>query len=343
MYRGARSASIPARARVKNTVTTKSNGKAKTSRAARESRPEEKTKIWFNGKLVNWWDATVHVMSHVIHYGSSVFEGFRCYHSKRGPAIFRLKDHIDRLFDSAKIYRIEMPYSREEIIEACITVVRENGLKECYLRPVVFRGYGTLGVDPRDTPTTVAIAALMWGKYLGADALERGVDVRIASWTRMRANTFPSMAKSGANYMPSQLVRLEARYDGYTEGIMLDSNGYVSEGSGENVFAVYRGKIYTPPFAASILPGITRDSVITIAKDFGFEIIETQVPREMLYVADEVFLTGSAAEITPVRSIDKILIGAGTRGPVTERLQKQFFEIVESQIDDVYGWLTLVE
>jgi len=343
MYRGARSASISARAGSKNTLRAKSNGNAKTSGAARESRSEEKTKIWFNGKLVNWWDATVHVMSHVIHYGSSVFEGFRCYKSKRGPAIFRLKDHIDRLFDSTKIYRIDVPFSHEEIMEACIAVVRENGLKECYLRPVVFRGYGTLGVDPRDNPTMVAIGALMWGKYLGAEAIEHGVDVRIASWTRMRANTFPSMAKSGANYMPSQLVRLEARYDGYTEGIMLDSNGYVSEGSGENVFAVYRGKIYTPPFAASILPGITRDSVITIAKDFGYEIIEAQMPREMLYVADEVFLTGSAAEISPVRSIDKIIIGQGSRGPITERLQRQFFEIIEGQADDIYGWLTMVK
>lgn len=343
MDRGARSASIPARARSKNSLKAKSNGKAKTSGAVRESKPEEKTKIWFNGKLVNWWDATVHVMSHVIHYGSSVFEGFRCYKSKRGPAIFRLKDHIDRLFDSTKIYRIDVPFSREEIMEACIAVVRENGLKECYLRPVIFRGYGTLGVDPRDNPTMVAIGALMWGKYLGAEALEHGVDVRVASWARMRGNTFPSMAKSGANYMPSQLVRLEARFDGYTEGIMLDTNGYVSEGSGENVFAVYRGKIYTPSFASSILPGITRDSVITIAKDFGYEIIETQMPREMLYVADEVFLTGSAAEITPVRSIDKILVGSGGRGPITERLQKQFFEIIEGQADDIYGWLTMVK
>lgn len=341
MYRGARS--ISARQRSRNALARKSNGKTKTAGVAGESRPEEKNKIWFNGKLVNWWDATIHVMSHVVHYGSSVFEGFRCYQSRRGPAIFRLRDHINRLFDSAKIYRIDVPFSREEIMEACIAVVRENGLKQCYLRPVIFRGYGTLGVDPRETPTAVAIGALMWGKYLGAEALERGVDVRIASWARMRANTFPSMAKSGANYMPSQLVRLEARFEGYTEGIMLDSNGYVSEGSGENVFAVYRGRIYTPPFASSILPGITRDSVITIAKDFGYEVIEAQMPREMLYVADEVFLTGSAAEITPVRSIDKILVGHGTRGPYTARLQKQFFEIVEGQADDLYGWLTMVK
>jgi branched-chain amino acid aminotransferase len=339
MYRESRSTSRASR--VSN--VTKRNGKPRTARAGRPARPEEKTKIWFNGRLVNWWDATVHVMSHVIHYGSSVFEGFRCYHTLRGPAIFRLKDHIDRLFDSAKIYRIDMPFSRDEVMNACLEVVRENGLKECYLRPVVFRGYGTLGVDPRDNPTVVAIGALRWGKYLGPEAIEQGVDVRISSWTRMAPNTFPAMAKSGANYMPSQLVRLEARTDGYIEGIMLDANGYVSEGSGENVFAIYRGKIYTPPFSASILPGITRDSVITIAKDFGYEIIETQVPREMLYVADEVFLTGSAAEITPVRSIDRISIGEGRRGPLTARLQKQFFEIIEGRTDDVYGWLTFVK
>lgn len=333
MYRGSRSAGRNLRVAQKV--------KAKSLKAV--SRPDEKNKIWFNGRLVNWWEATVHVMSHVVHYGSSVFEGFRCYHTRRGPAIFRLKDHIDRLFDSAKIYRIAMPFTKADITDACMAVVRENGLKQCYLRPVVFRGYGTLGVDPRDNPTMVAIAALSWGNYLGADAIEQGVDVRVASWARMRPNTFPAMAKTAANYMPAQLVRLEARYDGYSEGIMLDANGYVSEGSGENIFLVYRGKLYTPPFSASILPGITRDSLLTIAKDFGYEIVEAPIPREMLYVADEVFLTGSAAEITPVRSVDKILIGRGTRGPVTKRLQKQFFEIVEGQTDDVYGWLTPVE
>lgn len=338
MYRGSRSTR---RAAASRNVRVAKKGKAKTVKAV--SRPDEKNKIWFNGRLVNWWAATVHVMSHVVHYGSSVFEGFRCYRTNRGPAIFRLKDHVDRLFDSAKIYRIEMPFSKEEITDACLAVVRENGLKECYLRPVVFRGYGTLGVDPRDNPTVVAIAALSWGRYLGADAIEQGVDVRVASWARMRPNTFPAMAKTAANYMPAQLVRLEARYEGYSEGIMLDASGYVSEGSGENIFLVYHGKLYTPPFSASILPGITRDSLLTIAKDFGYEIVETPIPREMLYVADEVFLTGSAAEITPVRSVDKIPIGRGSRGPVTKRLQKQFFEIVDGQADDVYGWLTPVE
>jgi branched-chain amino acid aminotransferase len=302
----------------------------------------EKTKIWFNGKMVRWQDATVHVMSHVIHYGSSVFEGFRCYNTKSGPAIFRLKDHIDRLFDSAKIYRIDMPFTKAEIMQACIDVVKLNRLEACYLRPVAFRGYHSLGVDPRLCPTIVAIAALMWGKYLGPEALKAGVDVRVASWNRMRPNTFPAMAKAAANYMPSQLVKLEAKIDHYLEGIMLDANGYVSEGSGENIFLLYRGKLYTPPLTASILPGITRDCTITMARELGCEVIEANVPREMLYVSDEVFFTGSAAEITPIRSIDRITIGNGACGPLTERLQDRFFAIVEGRAEDVYGWLTPV-
>jgi branched-chain amino acid aminotransferase len=303
---------------------------------------DEKTKIWFNGKMARWQEATVHVMSHVIHYGSSVFEGFRCYNTLNGPALFRLKDHIDRLFDSAKIYRIDIPFTKAEIMQACIDVVRINKLKECYLRPIVFRGYHSLGVDPRICPTQVAIAALRWGKYLGPAALKNGVDVRVASWNRMRPNTFPAMAKAAANYMPSQLVKLEAKTDQYVEGIMLDSNGYVSEGSGENIFLVYRGKIYTPPFSSCILPGITRDCVIRLARDFEYDVLETQVPREMLYVADEVFFTGSAAEITPIRSIDHLSIGNGKCGPITERLQAQFFAIIEGREKDVYGWLTPV-
>jgi len=303
---------------------------------------DEKTKIWFNGKMVHWHEATIHVMSHVVHYGSSVFEGFRCYETLSGPALFRLKDHIDRLFDSAKIYRIDMPFTKAEIVQACIEVVRLNKLKKCYLRPVAFRGYHSLGVDPRLCPTQVAIAALMWGKYLGPDALKNGVEVRVASWNRMRPNTFPAMAKAAANYMPSQLVKLEAKTDQYAEGIMLDANGYVSEGSGENIFLVYRGKIYTPPFSSSILPGITRDCVIALAKDSGYEVIEAPVPREMLYVADEVFFTGSAAEITPIRSIDRIAIGNGKCGPIAGRLQEKFFGIIEGREEDVYEWLTFV-
>lgn len=321
----------------KNRATTKAKQKALSSGF------DETTKIWFNGKMVRWEEATIHVMSHVIHYGSSVFEGFRCYKTPKGPAIFRLQDHIDRLFDSAKIYRIAIPFTKTKIMQACIDVVKLNKLQECYLRPVVFRGYSSLGVDPKDCPTIVAIGALMWGKYLGPEALQNGVDVRVASWTRARPNTFPGMAKAAANYMPAQLVKLEARIDNYVEGIMLDAHGYVSEGSGENIFAVYHGKIYTPPLTASILPGITRDCAMTLARDFGYDIIETNVPREMLYVADEVFFTGSAAEITPIRSIDRIPIGNGACGPITARLQKQFFAIIEGKTKDKYGWLTLVD
>jgi len=336
-------------------MTRLPNGKAAQiahRSAARHEKPQvktavatgfdEKTKIWFNGKMVRWQDATVHVMSHVIHYGSSVFEGFRCYQTLRGPALFRLKDHIDRLFDSAKIYRIDMPFTKAEIMQACIDVVRINKLKACYMRPIVFRGYHSLGVDPRLCPTQVAIGALMWGKYLGPEALKNGVDVRVSSWNRMRPNTFPAMAKAAANYMPSQLVKLEAKTDQYVEGIMLDVNGYVSEGSGENIFLSYRGKIYTPPFSSSILPGITRDSVIQLARDFNYDVVEAQIPREMLYVADEVFFTGSAAEITPIRSIDRIAIGNGRCGPMTERLQNKFFAIIEGRDEDLYDWLTFV-
>ncbi len=319
------------------------NGQAKSKTQALPATGfDEKTKIWFNGKMVRWHDATIHVMSHVVHYGSSVFEGFRCYETPDGPAIFRLKDHIDRLFDSAKIYRIDMPFTKAEIMQACIDVVRLNKLQACYLRPVAFRGYHSLGVDPRICPTQVAIAALMWGKYLGPEALKNGVDVRVASWNRMRPNTFPAMAKAAANYMPSQLVKLEAKMDQYVEGIMLDSNGYVSEGSGENIFLVYRGKIYTPPFASSILPGITRDCIIALIKNLGHELVEAPVPREMLYVADEVFFTGSAAEVTPIRSIDRITIGNGKCGPITARLQESFFGIIEGREEDVDGWLTFV-
>lgn len=303
----------------------------------------ETGKIWFNGKLVDWKDATVHVMAHVIHYGSSVFEGFRCYDHAKGPALFRLADHIKRLFNSAKIYRISIPYTQEELEQACNDVVKANGLRSAYIRPVVYRGYGSLGVDPKDCPIEVAVAALLWGKYLGEEAINDGVDVCISSWNRMAPNTFPSIAKAGANYMNSQLVKLEAKINGYVEGICLDSHGHVSEGSGENIFVVRDGVLYTPPLSASILPGITRDCVIRIAGDFGYEVIESQLPRELLYVADEVFFTGSAAEVTPIRSIDRIPIGSGHRGPITERIQQQLFHIMSGEVDDPYGWLTFVE
>lgn len=302
----------------------------------------ERGKIWFKGELVNWNDAKIHVMSHVIHYGSAVFEGFRCYKTRKGPAIFRLKDHVRRLFDSAKIYRMTIPFSKEVIEQACIDVIKANNIEEAYLRPVVFRGYGTLGVDPKNTPVEVAVAAINWGKYLGDEAINVGVDVRVSSWTRMRPNTFPALSKSGANYMNSQLIKLEAKVDGYVEGIALDANGFVSEGSGENIFVVRDGRIFTPPISASILHGITRDSVMALANDLGYVVEEMVIPREFLYIADEVFFTGSAAEVSPIKSIDRIPIGAGRRGPITEKIQKRFFGILAGELEDEHGWLTFI-
>jgi branched-chain amino acid aminotransferase len=303
---------------------------------------DEKGKIWFSGKFVDWKDATIHVMSHVIHYGSAVFEGLRCYDTAKGPATFRLMDHVRRLFDSAKIYRMEIPFTREQIFDACQETVRLNNLRSAYVRPIAFRGYNTLGVDPTGIPIEVVVGTLSWGKYLGDDAIAKGVDVRVSSWTRIAPNTFPAMAKCGANYMNSQLIKMEAMVDGYVEGIALDANGYVSEGSGENIFIIRDGIIYTPPLGASVLPGITRDSVITIAKEFGYKVQEQLIPRELLYIADEVFFTGSAAEVSPIRSIDRIKIGSGMRGPITEKIQRRFFDIIEGKADDPYGWLTFI-
>ncbi|KPL19036.1 MAG: branched-chain amino acid aminotransferase [candidate division Zixibacteria bacterium SM23_81] len=303
---------------------------------------EKSAKIWMNGKLVNWDDAKIHILSHVIHYGSSLFEGLRCYHTMKGPAIFRLNEHTKRLFNSCKIYRMKMPYSPEEINKAIIDLIKVNELKDCYIRPVVYRGYKNLGVDPTNCPVDVAIAVWRWGKYLGEGAIEKGVPVRISSWSRMAPNTFPPMAKSGGNYMNSQLIKLEALLDGYVEGIALDVSGYVSEGSGENLFVVMNGSLLTPPLGASILPGITRDSVITLADEMGLKVIEQLIPREMLYIADELFFTGSAAEITPISSVDKIPVGSGTRGPITRELQERFFAIVSGNVEDKYGWLTSV-
>lgn len=303
---------------------------------------EKSAKIWMNGKLVNWDDAKIHILSHVVHYGSSLFEGLRCYGTVKGPAIFRLNEHTKRLFNSCKIYRMEIPYSPEEINKAVVDLIKVNELKDCYIRPVVYRGYKTLGVDPTKCPVDVAIAVWRWGKYLGEGAIENGVPVRISSWSRMAPNTFPPMAKSGGNYMNSQLIKMEALLDGYVEGIALDVSGYVSEGSGENLFVVMNGSLLTPPLGASILPGITRDSVITLADEMGLKVIEQLIPREMLYIADELFFTGSAAEITPISSVDKIPVGSGTRGPITRELQERFFAIVSGKVEDKYGWLTLV-
>ncbi len=303
---------------------------------------QEADKIWMNGKLVNWSDAKVHVLSHALHYGSSVFEGQRCYKTKRGPACFRLQEHTDRLFNSSKIYRMEIPYTKEEINDAILNTIAVNKLESCYIRPLVFRGYEQLGVNPAGCPIEVVIAVWYWGAYLGPEAIEQGVDVCVSSWNRVAPNTFPAMAKAGANYMNSQLIKMEAVMNGYVEGIALDSYGRVSEGSGENIFIVRNGVLVTPPLASSVLSGITRDSVITIAQDMGIEVIEEEIPREALYIADEVFFTGSAAEVSPIRSIDKIKIGNGRRGPVTEKLQSYFFQYIKGEVEDKFNWLTPV-
>jgi branched-chain amino acid aminotransferase len=299
-------------------------------------------KIWYNGRFVDWEDCKIHIASHVIHYGSAVFGGMRCYKTRQGSAVFRMPDHTKRLIDSCKVYRMEPAYSREDFDRAILETIRVNRMKECYVRPIVYRGYHSLGVNPFPCPIDAAIMIWDWGKYLGKDALEKGVDVCVSSWNRMAPNTFPAMAKASANYMNSQLIRTEAIVGGFVEGIALDPSGHVSEGSGENVFLVWNGKLYTPNLASSVLSGITRSTVITLAEDLGIEVIEDSIPRELLYIADEVFMTGSAAEITPVRSIDKITIGNGRRGSVTEMIQKEFFGIISGEIPDRHGWLTSV-
>ena len=299
-------------------------------------------KIWHNGQFVPWNDAKIHVLSHVVSYGSSVFEGIRCYATKAGPAIFRLKDHVRRMVDSAKIYRIDVPYSIDQLSDALSELVRVNKMNACYLRPIVLRGYGNMGVFSGSNPVEVYLACWEWGRYLGEDALAQGVDVCVSSWNRLAPNTLPALAKAGANYMNSQLIKMQAVADGYDEGIALDTGGYVSEGSGENIFVVRDGKILTPPLAASVLLGITRDTVLRLAADIGVPVVETLIPREMLYIADEVFFSGTAAEITPIRSVDRIQVGPGRRGPITERLQKEFFAITEGTKPDRYGWLTAV-
>lgn len=303
---------------------------------------DEKGKIWFNGKYVDWWDAKIHVMSHALHYGTSIFEGMRCYHTKKGSAIFRLNDHIKRFFDSTKIYRMDIPFTFEEIRQACVDIIKVNNLKSAYIRPLVFRGYNVLGVDPTPCPVEVVIGVLNWGAYLGEDAIKNGVDVKVSSWHRMHPNTHPALAKTGANYMNSQLIKLEAKIDNYSEGIALNSQGFVCEGSGENLFLVRNNEIFTPTVGSSILPGITRDSVFSIAREFGYEIKEVVIPREMLYIADELFFTGTAAEVSPIKSVDRIIIGSGKRGPVTEKIQRRFFDIVETGDDGRYGWLTFI-
>jgi len=303
----------------------------------------ESGKIWFNGKLVNWKEANIHVLSHVVHYGSSVFEGIRCYRTKKGPAIFRLKEHVNRLFNSAKIYRMDVEYSEDEFSEAVIETIKANELVECYIRPVIFRGYGKLGVHPLENPLEYVIAVWSWGKYLGEEALEKGVDVGVSTWRRLAPDTMPNIAKAGSNYMNSQLAKMESVANGYHEAIMLDYQGMVSEGTGENVFLIKDEVLYTPPASTSLLPGITRDSIIKLALSMDIEVREELIPREMLYIADEAFLTGTAAEVTPIRSVDQITVGSGKRGEITGILQKNFFDIINGEKEDKYGWLTFLE
>ncbi|MGO8731561.1 MAG: branched-chain amino acid transaminase [Terriglobia bacterium] len=298
-------------------------------------------KVWHNGDFIPWSEATIHVASHVVSYASCLFEGIRCYDTPQGPSIFRLREHTDRLVNSCKIYRMELQFTRDQLAQAMVELVRVNNVKHCYLRPVIFRGFGEVGVSPLKNPIEIYLLAWEWGKYLGEEALRQGVDVCVSSWQRIAPNTLPAIAKSAANYMNAQLVKMEALTNGYVEGISLDASGHVSEGSGENLFLVREGKIFTPPLSSSILPGITRDSVITLAQELGYTVIEQAISREMLYIADEVFFTGTAAEITPIRSVDRIVVGKGRPGPLTLSLQERFLSIVQGQAEDKYGWLTL--
>ena len=303
---------------------------------------DKETKVWMDGEFVEWKDANISVLSHVVHYGTSVFEGIRAYENENGVAVFRLKEHVQRLFDSAKIYKIDIPFTQEEIEEAILETLRVNDLGACYIRPIVFRGYGELGVNPLGCPVNVVIAAWEWGSYLGEEGMANGVDIGVSSWRKPAPDTFPALAKCGANYMNSQLAKLEAIDNGFDEAIMLDYEGHVSEGSGENIFLVEGEKLFTPSMSSSNLKGITRDSIMTVARDLGYEVVEEIISRERLYSADEVFFTGTAAEVTPIRSIDHRQIGIGRRGPISEKLQSTFFDIVEAKVEDKYGWLSYI-
>jgi len=299
-------------------------------------------KIWRDGELVNWEDATLHVMSHVVHYGSSVFEGIRCYDTPAGGAVFRLREHMRRLLDSARIYRMPLRYSLDELIQATVDTVAANELRECYLRPILVRTGQQMGFYPVGVPVECFIIAYHWPTYLGHDALEKGVDVCVSSWRRAAPDTYPTLAKAGGNYLNSQLSKLEARQNEYSEGIMLDSFGFVAEGSGENLFLVRDGVVYTSGINAGILQGITRDTVMTVARDLGYEVREQSIPREMLYIADEMFFTGTAAELTPIRSVDRVEVGTGRPGEITRRIQSEFLGIAKGRLADRFGWLTPV-
>jgi branched-chain amino acid aminotransferase len=299
-------------------------------------------KIWHNGKFIAWDDAKIHVLSHVIHYGSAVFEGIRCYETVQGPGIFRLREHMQRLLHSGHIYRMDSPYSLDDLSNAAVELVRTNKMTACYIRPITLRGYGEAGVDPRGCPVETYMMCWEWGKYLGEDGLGKGIDVCVSSWNRPSPNTLPQMSKAAANYMNSQLIRMEAKVNGYEEGIGLDHNGHVAEGSGENIFVVQKDRVITPPLSDAGLSGITRDSAVKICADLGIPLIEQAIPREMLYIADEVFFSGTAAEITPIRSVDRIKVGAGERGPITTRVQEEFFHITSGRKPDRHNWLTTV-
>lgn len=296
-------------------------------------------KIWMNGSIVDWKDATIHIASHIVHYGSGVFEGARCYDTVNGPATFRLDAHMRRLLDSARIYRMESPYNQQTLTDAVIELIRLNNFRACYIRPLIYRGYDSLGVNPDPCPVDVALMVWEWPAYFSKEAVEEGIDVKISTWARNAPNTTPAMAKSVANYANAQLIKMEALADGYAEGIALDTNGNLSEGSGQNVFIVRDGILYTPPIGNSVLAGITRDSVMTLAREMGFEVREQTLPREMLYIADEVFFVGTAVEVTPIRTVDRAKIGRGRRGPITEAIQQRFFQIVKGEAPDTHGWL----
>jgi len=303
---------------------------------------EEIKWVWMNGQLVEFEKATVHVMAHALHYGSGLFEGIRCYRTPQGPAVFRLDDHLKRLENSCKVYRMDLPFGRDELTRAVFDSIRTNGLEECYIRPIAFRGFGTVGINPMKSPVEVAIAVWPWGRYLGDDAIENGVDVCVSTWRRTGLGGSPALAKATGNYLNSQLIKMEAVSNGYAEGIALDTHGYVSEGSGENVFLVQDGVLYTPPVSSSILPGITRHSIQVLAEEMGVEVRRVAIPRGMLYTCDEAFFTGTAVEVTPIRSIDRLQVGDGKPGPVTRRLIQEFLAITRGEIDDRHGWLARV-
>jgi branched-chain amino acid aminotransferase len=296
-------------------------------------------KIWMNGSLVDWADANIHIASHTIHYGSGVFEGARCYDTVKGPACFRLDAHMRRLFDSARIYRMDVPYDQQTLTDAVVEVIQANAFRACYIRPLIYRGYDSLGVHGNTCPVDVAIIVWEWPSYYSKESVEEGIDVKISTWARNAPNTTPAMAKSVANYANAQLIKMEADADGYTEAIALDTYGNLSEGSGQNIFVVRDGVINTPPIGNSVLAGITRDCVITLARDLGFDVREQTLPRETLYLADEVFFVGTAVEVTPIRSVDRIAVGRGRRGPITEAVQQRFFQIVRGDAPDTHGWL----